>query len=133
MRAVPIYQDPQYAASFAPQVNMSVALSAEATQMLIEHRTPKRRKAMYLLFTYDGHPYHDLPVEVDWDRVKRRAIEEQMIIYNSSTRRAFRAAWRLSVDDRTDTNFFWEPVKLFAHAPTVKGAKIPDNVVLVRN
>ena len=133
MRDIEIFRDPNHAHNFNAGLFLSIPLDEDATQLIIEHLRPKNQKAVYVILTFEGKPSPNRPIETQWERVLRRAVEEEVVVYNSSRRHGSRAVWAMPPEDRTETNFFWEKVKLYPMQHVVTKLKVDPRVVLVRN
>lgn len=133
MRDIPIYQDPNHAHNFEAGRFLKIPLSDAATRLIVEHLRPKNQKAMYVILTFEGAPDPNMAVETQWERVKRRAIEEEIVVYNSSRRHGSRAVWSVPPSMRTDTNYFWEKVRLYPDQRMLEELKIGPTRVIVRN
>lgn len=133
VRNIEIYKDPNHAHNFESGKFLRIPLDEEATKLLVENLRPKNHRAVYVILTFDGRPDPNMPLESQWERVKRRAVEEEIVVYNSSRRHGSRVVWAVPPSLRTNSNCFWEKVKLYPSKSTLEDLGVNPQRVIVRN
>lgn len=130
-----IFQDPQFADYFTPQGGrMTLKLDDEATAALTHHYRGKNTKGhLYILLTCEGGLDPNWPIEHSWDKVVTRAVEAQLVVYSTRSKRAVRPVWYQEPGGRTRENCSWERVRLLPVQRVIDAAGLPVNARVVIN
>lgn len=76
------------------------------------HRGKHSKLKTYILLTFEGSPRPVQHLFDDWNEALQTAREENLVIYNARTKKAFRCIWLVEPEKRTLNNMTFEEVAL---------------------
>ena len=103
----------------APGGRMVVDLDSITTATIASfHRSKRHKEPMYVLLTLEGELRKALHYTSSWPEALEWGREENLIIYNARSKKAFRCVWLVPPEGRSLKNMTYEEVKLRPHEDT---------------